>query len=258
MTTSGSTVVLETDALEVAQPSAGEGVRLHPLDWRVSRGELWVVVGPQGSGKTALLETLAGLQPAAGGGVRVFGRAVHGLGDDEASLRETRRRMGLVFDGDGRLFSGLSVAENLLLPRCYHRNEGPSEALTALEPLIRHLQLGSLLSRSPASLGRSWSRRVALGRCLALGPGLLLLDNPLAGLDAAHLRWWRGFLAEALAGHPVLGSEPLAVVATTDAVRPYLALDPRFALVEGGRWRILPGLDPVLAATGEDGPPQPR
>ncbi|MEY2788038.1 MAG: hypothetical protein RLZZ34_1181, partial [Verrucomicrobiota bacterium] len=104
----GSTVVLETDTLEVALPFAGEGARLEALDWRVSRGELWVVVGPQGSGKTALLETLAGLLPAAGGGVRIFGRAVHGLGDDEASLRETRRRMGLVFDGDGRLFSGLS------------------------------------------------------------------------------------------------------------------------------------------------------
>lgn len=251
------TVVLETEALEVARSSSGEGARLGPLDWRVSRGELWVVAGPQGSGKTALLETLAGLLPAAGGGVRVCGRSVHGLGDDEAALRETRRRMGLVFDGEGRLFSGLGVAENLVLPRCYHRNESPSEALAALEPLIRHLQLESLLSRSPASLGRSWSRRVALARCLALGPELLLLDNPLAGLDAVHLRWWRGFLAEALAGHPVLGGTPLAIIATTDAVRPYLALRPRFALVEGGQWRILPDVDSVLAVTGEDGPSQP-
>ena len=166
--------------------------------------------------------------------------------------------MGFVFDGDGRLFSGLSVAENLVLPRCYHRNEDPSEALAALAPLIRHLQLESLLSRGPASLGRSWSRRVALARCLALGPELLLLDNPLAGLDPVHLRWWRGFLADALAGHPVLGGEPLAIVATTDAIRPYLPLHPRFALVEGDRWRILPEVDSVLAATGEDGPPQPR
>jgi phospholipid/cholesterol/gamma-HCH transport system ATP-binding protein len=251
-------VVLETDALEVARAASGEGVRLGPLDWRVSRGEFWVVAGPQSSGKTALLETLAGLLPAAGGCVRVFGRPVHGLGDDEASLRETRRRMGFVFDGDGRLFSGLSVAENLVLPRCYHRNEDPSEALAALAPLIRHLQLESLLSRGPASLGRSWSRRVALARCLALGPELLLLDNPLAGLDPVHLRWWRGFLADALAGHPVLGGEPLAIVATTDAIRPYLPLHPRFALVEGDRWRILPEVDSVLAATGEDGPPQPR
>jgi ABC-type uncharacterized transport system YnjBCD ATPase subunit len=161
--------------------------------------------------------------------------------------------MGLVFDGNGRLLSALSVAENLLLPWCYHRNAGPAEALAELGPLIRHLQLGSLLARNPASLGRSWSRRVALARCLALRPGLLLLDNPLAGLDAVHLRWWRGFLAEARAGHPVLGGMPLAIVATTDAARPYLGMDPRFALADGGRWRILPGIDSVLAATGEDG-----
>lgn len=246
-------VVLETRALEVATPAEAGGLRLGPVDWRVSSGELWVVAGAHGAGKTALLETVAGLIPAAAGSVHVFGHHIHGSGDDETTLREARRRMGLVFDGNGRLLSALSVAENLLLPWCYHRNAGPAEALAELGPLIRHLQLGSLLARNPASLGRSWSRRVALARCLALRPGLLLLDNPLAGLDAVHLRWWRGFLAEARAGHPVLGGMPLAIVATTDAARPYLGMDPRFALADGGRWRILPGIDSVLAATGEDG-----
>lgn len=252
--------LLETDRLEVAQFSGADGVdgvRLRSVDWRVSEGELWVVAGAQGSGKTALLETLAGLVPAAAGSVRLLGRVVHGLGDDEEGLRETRRLMGLVFDGSGRLFSGLTVAENILLPWCYHRNASPAEGLEALGPLIRHLQLESILSQTPDALGRSWSRRVALARCLALGPRLLLLDNPLAGLDAVHLRWWRGFLAEARAGHPVLGGFPLAIIAATDAVRPYLGLEPRFALVEGGRWRILPGVESVLAATGEDGPNPP-
>lgn len=249
---------LETESLEVAVTAPeGGGIRLGPMDWRVSRGELWVLAGPHGGGKTAVLETLAGLIPAASGAVRVFGRGVQGCGDDEATLREARRRMGLVFDGSGRLFSTLSVGENILLPWCYHRNAGPGEALAELWPLIRHLQLETLLGRTPASLGRLWARRVALARCLALRPGLLLLDNPLAGLDSVHLRWWRGFLEEARAGHPVLGGEPLALVAATDAVRTYLGLGPRFALVEGGRWRILPSVESVLAATGEDGSQSP-
>jgi ABC-type transporter Mla maintaining outer membrane lipid asymmetry ATPase subunit MlaF len=246
-------IALETESLEIARPSSTEGVVLQAMDWKVASGELWVVAGVQGAGKTALLETLAGLIPAAAGQVSLFGRPVGRADDDDAGVWETRRRMGFVFDGSGRLFSALTVGENILLPWCYHQNCSPAEALAELEPLIRHLQLESLLPRSPGSLGRSWSRRVALARCLVLKPGLLLLDNPLAGLDAVHLRWWRGFLKEAIAGHPMLGGEPLAVIATADAVRPYSGLDPRFALVAGGQWRILPDMEAVLASTGEDG-----
>lgn len=250
-----SAVALETESLRVVRATAPDGMPLEPLDWRVLVGEFWVVAGAQGSGKTALLETLAGLVPAASGEVRVFGRRVEASGDDDAELREARRRMGLVFDGNGRLFSALTVAENLLLPWCYHWNRTPADGLAELEPLIRHLGLESLLSRTPASLSRPWSRRVALARSLVMRPGLLLLDNPLAGLDAIHLRWWRDFLKEAISGHAALGGEPLAVIATADAVRPCLGLGlaPRFALVADGHWRILPDIEAVLAVTGEDG-----
>jgi len=56
-----------------------------------------------------------------------------------------------------------------------------------------------------------------------------------------------------MAGHPMLGGEPLAVIATADAVRPYSGLDSRFALVADGQWRILADMETVLASTGEDG-----
>ena len=252
MTSPASNLALQTESLGIARASVAEGLVIPAMDWQVASGEMWVVAGPQGAGKTALLETLAGLIPAAAGQVRVFGRMVGGRDHDE-DLAETRRRLGFVFDGGGRLFSALSVQENILLPWCYHQNRSPAEALAELEPLIRHLQLEALLSRTPGSLSRSWSRRVALARCLVMKPGLLLLDNPLAGLDAVHLRWWRGFLREAIAGHPMLGGEPLAVIATADVVRPYAGLDPFFALAADGQWRIIPDMETILASTGEDG-----
>ena len=178
-----TTVALETRSLGIASSTSLDRISLQAVDWTVDTGELWVVAGAQGAGKTALLETLAGLIPAAAGEVRVFGRRVDASGDDAAGLRETRRRLGLVFDGSGRLFSALSVAENILLPWCYHQNRSHDEALREFEPLIGCLQLESILSRKPASLSRSWSRRVALARAIALDPQILMYDEPFVGQD---------------------------------------------------------------------------
>jgi predicted ABC-type transport system involved in lysophospholipase L1 biosynthesis ATPase subunit len=91
-----------------------------PLSLRVRRGETWLVLGGMGSGKSALLEAMVGLRALGGGTVRVFGRELSGL--KGAELAAMRRRMGLVFEGRGRLMSGMTVLENVTLPVCYHGN----------------------------------------------------------------------------------------------------------------------------------------
>jgi phospholipid/cholesterol/gamma-HCH transport system ATP-binding protein len=207
------------------------------VNWQVEAGECWVVTGLQGSGKTALIETAAGLHPYPVGEVQVFGQRVHGTEGD--GVEEVRRRVGVVFDGHGRLFGSQTVLENVALPLCYHRNQSWDAVGEEVMGLLRVLGLESLAGQSAGRLGRAWAHRVALARALIQRPGLLLVDNPLTGMDPFHSRWWRGFLGRLLAGIPELGGAPMTLVLATDEPRALLGLGRKFAVTHAGRWRCM-------------------
>jgi molybdate transport system ATP-binding protein len=143
------------------------------------------VFGASGAGKTSLLEIVAGLRRPAEGRVLLNGRVL----DDASSgvhVSPRLRRVGYV-PQDDTLFPHLSVAANL----GYARAAAPGAAARVVEVL----ELGSLLPRRPSGLSGGERRRVALGRALLASPEILLLDEPLTGLDAplkervlAHLR----------------------------------------------------------------------
>jgi molybdate transport system ATP-binding protein len=148
-----------------------------------SSGGVTALFGPSGAGKTTIVNMIAGLVEPDRGRIA--------LGDDvlfdsatRINVPPPRRRIGYVFQ-EGRLFPHLSVRHNLDYGR--RMNRLPRDR-AAMERIVTMLEIEHLLSRRPGRLSGGERQRVAVGRALLMKPALLLLDEPLASLDAARKR----------------------------------------------------------------------
>lgn len=134
------------------------------------------IVGPSGSGKSTLLDCIAGVETPDAGGIE-FDGATWYAGHQNTAMPIGERRVGYVFQ-DGLLFDHLTVEANLRYGQSRSRG-GPNADDVASVLGIRHL-----LDRRAADASGGERRRIALGRAILSGPQLLLLDEPLTGLDA--------------------------------------------------------------------------
>jgi molybdate transport system ATP-binding protein len=146
-----------------------------------SDSPLTALFGPSGSGKTALLNLIAGVQRPDRGRIVVAG---HVLTDTEARIfvPPHRRRVGFVFQ-DAQLFPHLTVGQNIKFGQWFTRAERNG---LPFDVIVNVLGIGSLLKRRPATLSGGEKHRVALARALLSSPRILLMDEPLAGLDDAR------------------------------------------------------------------------
>ena len=137
--------------------------------------------GPSGCGKTTLLRCLAGLERAPGGRVAVDGEVWQ---DDAAGVfvPTHRRALGVVFQ-EASLFEHLDVRANVEFG---WRRLAPSERRVSIEQAVDWTGIGALMQRATAGLSGGERQRVAIARALAVSPRLLLMDEPLAALDAAR------------------------------------------------------------------------
>ena len=214
------------------------------VNWSVAPGEFWVVAGQQQSGKSDLLMTAAGLLLPAGGSCRVFGCETDSFG--EAQLAE-RLRVGFVFAG-GKLFSQLTVAENVALPLRYQKNLAEDEVAREVETLLDIMELTPFANSTPNNLAANWRQRAALARALILKPELLLLDQPLGGLGTRHRQWLLHFLEQLQRGHEWFGGQPLTIIASTDDLRSWRNPQRKFAVLHEGNFSVLGSWNEVESA----------
>ncbi|MFG3599885.1 ABC transporter ATP-binding protein [Micromonospora chersina] len=199
------------------------GVRaLDALDLEIADGEFFALLGPSGCGKTTLLRTIAGLEVASGGSVRIGER-------DVTNLPPGKRDVAMVFQ-DYALFPHMTVRDNIAYPlrikKVDRRSRGSKAADTAEE-----LGLSGLLERRPGQLSGGQQQRVALARAMACHPQVFLLDEPLSNLDARLRLEARTFLKRL---QRELG---VTTVFVTHDQAEALALADRIAVMEGGRIR---------------------
>ncbi len=164
------------------------GERTIALDL-VSDAGLTALIGASGVGKSTVLNCIAGLIRPDAGCITVAGEV---LFDSEAgiNLPPHQRRAGYVFQ-DARLFPHLKVAANLSYGEKLAR---PENRWIGLEQVVELLGIGDLLSRWPATLSGGEVRRVAIGRALLSAPRFLLLDEPMASLDAPRAEGIRALI----------------------------------------------------------------
>ncbi|MFI6522656.1 ABC transporter ATP-binding protein [Spirillospora sp. NPDC050679] len=192
------------------------------LDLRLAAepGEVVALLGPNGAGKSTALRALAGLVPTAAGHVRVDGA-------DLTALPPERRGIGMVFQ-DYLLFPHLSALDNVAFGlRC--QGVGRRAARARAAEWLEHVGLADHASAKPRALSGGQAQRVALARALAVRPRLLLLDEPLAALDAHTRLEIRAALRRRLAGFA-----GAAVLVTHDPLDAMVLAD-RLVVVEGGR-----------------------
>jgi len=192
---------------------------------QVAAGEVVALLGPNGAGKSTALRALAGLLPLGDGHITLDSRVLDRPAD-RILVPPERRPVGVVFQ-DYLLFPHLSAVDNVAFgPRHHGRTTADARAVAAA--WLDRVGLGAYARSKPRQLSGGQAQRVALARALAVDPALLLLDEPLAALDARTRLETRAQLHHHLAEHP--GATLLVTHDPLDA----LVLADRLIIVEDG------------------------
>ena len=210
-------------AMGIGKSFGGQRV-LHEVDLDLQQGAFLALLGPSGCGKTTLLRLIAGLELPDAGELRFDDRLIASV---DSFVPPEARDLGMVFQSYA-LWPNMTVRGNVDFALKTRRLSAP-ERRARVDQMLAAVGLGPLAERRPHELSGGQRQRVALARSLVLRPALLLLDEPLANLDA-HLR--HRMLAEFRRLHAATGTTFILVTHDQDEA---MAVASHIAVMEGGR-----------------------
>jgi phospholipid/cholesterol/gamma-HCH transport system ATP-binding protein len=161
--------------------SFGENHVLTDFNLHINKGENVVVLGKSGCGKSVLIKCMVGLIPYDGGSMKIFGKEISELPQQE--LDSMRARIGFVFQSSA-LYDSMTVRENLEFPlRRHGKHKSKQEVDQLVEETLENVGLLHAINLMPSELSGGMRKRIGLARSLVLKPEVMLYDEPTTGLD---------------------------------------------------------------------------
>jgi phospholipid/cholesterol/gamma-HCH transport system ATP-binding protein len=172
----------EEDAVEFinVKKSFGKNAVLNGLDLGLPDGQISMILGPSGTGKSVCIKHMVGLLYPDEGDVLVHGDSVPNLPDQE--LFEMRKKFGVLFQ-DGALFGSMNIFDNVAFPLRQHTDKGEDEISEIVNYRLKEVGLGGAMDKMPNELSGGMRKRAGFARALVLEPSIVLFDEPDSGLD---------------------------------------------------------------------------
>ncbi len=158
---------------------------MHNLNFTVNKGDIFILMGGSGCGKTTLLKVLIGLKEPSKGEVLYDGKSFWGA--DEIEQKRIMRRFGVLYQG-GALWSSLTLAENVAFPLQLYLNLSPEQIREIVALKLALVGLAGYENFYPEEISGGMRKRAALARAIALDPDIIFFDEPSAGLDPISAR----------------------------------------------------------------------
>ena len=158
---------------------------LKGVDLKIYPGQITVLIGGSGSGKSVIVKHIMGLFKPTSGEIRVFGEDIVPL--DSRALDKVRSRFGMLFQ-HAALLDWLSVAGNVAFPLEERTNTPKKQILEQVDDLLERLQISELRNRMPGEISEGQKKRVGLARALIMKPEIMIYDEPTTGQDPIRTR----------------------------------------------------------------------